>query len=330
MKFLYGLMNDAGWAGLVFEDKDKKVSLKYWISDIGDELTDLLAHLIILVVGKLYWPLYYIKEADYVDEDGWFKWKIDQEGSIVTFKFSRTKDPEIINLTIVEDEQETVYDGNISLKELLDNLIFSCSELLRKYGIVGYAKNFWMRFPMEFFLIIKDLVKGEINIDVFDDITNSGLQEMFRSDINDEIGYLQDSDITYTAFDGEDIVYPDYVYFDIAGFAYYDGVNIFNELEVGDKLLLVAEPDNEFDPFAVAVYYRGCKLGYIPRDKNERVSELLMAGNGDLLIIEITKISPETQSNQQISISVVVIIKPRKKKKAGRNVMYACKFCKKD
>ena len=55
----------------------------------------------------------------------------------------------------------------------------------------------------------------------------------------------------------------------IAGFQYYDGYDIFDQLVVGDELELRRQPDNPYDDKAIEVYTRdGHKLGYIPRIAN--------------------------------------------------------------
>ena len=41
----------------------------------------------------------------------------------------------------------------------------------------------------------------------------------------------------------------------IAGFSYWDGAEAFEKLKIGTPLDLVREPDNRFDPYAVAIYY---------------------------------------------------------------------------
>lgn len=50
-------------------------------------------------------------------------------------------------------------------------------------------------------------------------------------------------------------------------------------LEEGDRLCLVAEPDNPHDPNAVAVYWEGFKLGYVPKRDNVAVASLLARGH---------------------------------------------------
>ena len=64
----------------------------------------------------------------------------------------------------------------------------------------------------------------------------------------------------------------------IAGFQYYQGKEILSELKQNEPLVLAAEPDNQYDEFAVAIYYQTKKLGYIPRNENKSISRLLQAG----------------------------------------------------
>jgi hypothetical protein len=43
--------------------------------------------------------------------------------------------------------------------------------------------------------------------------------------------------------------------FNIAGFTYYDGVDVFYDLKIGTELQLKVEPSNRLDAYAVAIYY---------------------------------------------------------------------------
>ena len=101
--------------------------------------------------------------------------------------------------------------------------------------------------------------------------------------------------------------------FHIAGFTYYDGVDVFNELKIGTQLTLAAEPENKHDNYAVAVYYENHRLGYIPRDKNKYISKFLNFGHTELFDIKINRISPEEHPEDQIG--VVVKIKDKVEKK---------------
>ena len=61
----------------------------------------------------------------------------------------------------------------------------------------------------------------------------------------------------------------------LAGFQYYAGKQIWNELRDEDELILRREPDNRYDSRAVEIYWRDYKLGYIPRRDNTVIAQLM-------------------------------------------------------
>jgi hypothetical protein len=54
----------------------------------------------------------------------------------------------------------------------------------------------------------------------------------------------------------------------LAGFRYHGAAEVWCALRVGDRLELAREPGNPHDANAVAVLWRGHKLGYVPRRDN--------------------------------------------------------------
>ncbi|MDR0574719.1 MAG: HIRAN domain-containing protein [Tannerella sp.] len=66
----------------------------------------------------------------------------------------------------------------------------------------------------------------------------------------------------------------------VAGTTYMKNLHeIEVKLEKEQCLDLVREPDNKYDTFAIAIYNSNKeKLGYIPRDKNEMLARLMVAG----------------------------------------------------
>lgn len=66
----------------------------------------------------------------------------------------------------------------------------------------------------------------------------------------------------------------------VAGTTYRENIEEIAEwLETGANLRLQREPENKFDPQAIAVYdAQNNILGYIPRAKNEVLARLLEAG----------------------------------------------------
>jgi len=98
--------------------------------------------------------------------------------------------------------------------------------------------------------------------------------------------------------------------FHIAGFTYWEGVDVFNELKIGTQLFFATEPDNIHDPNAVAIYFysskleKNTKLGYIPRDKNKEISQFLNCGYKNIFEILINRIVNEEHPEKQISVTV--------------------------
>jgi hypothetical protein len=80
----------------------------------------------------------------------------------------------------------------------------------------------------------------------------------------------------------------------LAGFVYYDGRGLWDNLGKGDRLTLVREPANTHDTNAIRIEWQGRMLGYVPRRDNAdlarqldrgarveaRVTELTRAANG--------------------------------------------------
>jgi len=94
--------------------------------------------------------------------------------------------------------------------------------------------------------------------------------------------------------------------FHLAGFAYWDGVEVFNDLKVGSRLELRPESDNPYDPEAVAIFYENKKLGYIPRASNAQISQLLHFDN-NIFEAFICQIDLDKHPERQIRVVVKLI-----------------------
>ncbi|PTN09606.1 HIRAN domain-containing protein [Mangrovibacterium marinum] len=101
-----------------------------------------------------------------------------------------------------------------------------------------------------------------------------------------------------------------YKNFSVAGFSYYEGVLVFNKLKIGTKLTLRAEPDNKYDPLAVAIYYKRHKLGFVPRNSNYSLAKLLGAGHR---IFETRVQYVDQTASPEDQLGVVVFIKSEEK-----------------
>lgn len=64
----------------------------------------------------------------------------------------------------------------------------------------------------------------------------------------------------------------------LAGFQYYDGKVLWDNMRVGDGLTLVREPQNPHDANAVRVEWKGQPLGYVPRRDNSDVARQMDRG----------------------------------------------------
>ena len=96
----------------------------------------------------------------------------------------------------------------------------------------------------------------------------------------------------------------------LAGRKYHDADEVWDELKVETTLRLERDKDNRFDPHAVMVVYdkddEEYLLGYIPRDENETISNLLEMGWGNIFECHINKIDPEVHPEEQIHLVIKI------------------------
>ena len=64
-----------------------------------------------------------------------------------------------------------------------------------------------------------------------------------------------------------------------AGLAHHQAKQVWAQLQVGDAVALVREPDNPHDVNAVRVEWNGHVLGYLPRTDNEGIARQIDRGN---------------------------------------------------
>jgi len=90
----------------------------------------------------------------------------------------------------------------------------------------------------------------------------------------------------------------------LAGFRYHAAEEVWHELRVGDALRLEREPDNPHDPNAIAVTWRGRKLGYVPRRDNAALAWGL--DRGAPLQARISRLAPHPNPARRIEFEVFV------------------------
>ncbi|MBK7446976.1 MAG: HIRAN domain-containing protein [Ignavibacteria bacterium] len=95
--------------------------------------------------------------------------------------------------------------------------------------------------------------------------------------------------------------------FFIAGFKYYEGEEVINELTEGEELKFKRQKENEYDEKAIEIYSSsGKKLGYIPMDlnfipANIMDQEIKIAGN-------ISEIDHDAESWEKVIVSIYQIV----------------------
>lgn len=75
----------------------------------------------------------------------------------------------------------------------------------------------------------------------------------------------------------------------LAGFQYHAGKQLWPQMQVGDPLTLVREPDNVHDAKAVRVEWQGRKIGYVPRRENVDVARFM--DGGQMLVARINRLA---------------------------------------
>ena len=92
----------------------------------------------------------------------------------------------------------------------------------------------------------------------------------------------------------------------LAGFQFYAGRELWDEIKVGDALVLVREPGNPHDAHAVRVEWRGRKLGYLPRAENRAVSAEM--DRGGKVEARIARLNRHLDPWKRIQVEVFVVL----------------------
>ncbi len=90
----------------------------------------------------------------------------------------------------------------------------------------------------------------------------------------------------------------------LAGSQYYAMGEQWREMQVGDRLELIREPDNRYDRQAIRVEWRGHKLGYVPRAENRAVAAAM--DQGDKLVARIAKLTEHANPWRRVEFEVFV------------------------
>lgn len=88
----------------------------------------------------------------------------------------------------------------------------------------------------------------------------------------------------------------------LAGSQFYAAGAFWTQLQIGDRLDLVREPDNRHDARAIRVEWRGHKLGYVPRAENRLVAAAL--DRGDRLSARISRLRDDANPWRRVEFEV--------------------------
>lgn len=90
----------------------------------------------------------------------------------------------------------------------------------------------------------------------------------------------------------------------LAGFRHHAAPSVWLALRRGAPLTLALETDNPADPDAVAVFWRGRKLGYLPRSENLVAARLL--GRQRRLSARVRSLVPAAEPNARLRLDVLM------------------------
>ncbi len=94
----------------------------------------------------------------------------------------------------------------------------------------------------------------------------------------------------------------------LAGFQYHAGKTLWPQMQVGDALTLVREPENRHDARAVRVEWRGHKIGYVPRRENADVARLM--DGGQLLEARIVRLAEVRDPWSRVRFEILIPVQP--------------------
>jgi hypothetical protein len=92
----------------------------------------------------------------------------------------------------------------------------------------------------------------------------------------------------------------------LAGFQYYQGEAVWSRLKEDSPLDLVREPKNTYDYDAVQVFWGKEKIGYIPREDNRAIAQLI--DRCMPLKAKISRLSRSENPRERIGIAVEMVV----------------------
>ena len=94
----------------------------------------------------------------------------------------------------------------------------------------------------------------------------------------------------------------------LAGFQYHAGKTLWPQMQVGDGLTLIREPDNPHDANAVRVEWHGQKIGYVPRRENGDVARFM--DKGQKLEARISRLAEVRDPWSRVRFEILIPVQP--------------------
>ncbi|MCS7171733.1 MAG: HIRAN domain-containing protein [Aquificaceae bacterium] len=92
----------------------------------------------------------------------------------------------------------------------------------------------------------------------------------------------------------------------LAGYRYYSADSLYPYMKLGEELSLRREPYNPYDHKAVEVLWKGHKIGYLPREDNSVIAQLM--DRGENLRAIISELAGTERYWERIRIEVYLVV----------------------
>lgn len=102
----------------------------------------------------------------------------------------------------------------------------------------------------------------------------------------------------------------------LAGFQHHAGKQIWSQMQVGDTLTLIREPDNVHDAKAVRVEWQGQKIGYVPRRENADVARFM--DGGQVLLARINRLAEVRDPWSRVRFEILLPVQPAPVQAGGK------------
>ena len=93
----------------------------------------------------------------------------------------------------------------------------------------------------------------------------------------------------------------------LAGFQFYAGKKLWPQMQVGDVLVLVREPQNVHDRLAIRVEWNSHHIGYVPRRENRDIARLL--NQGEKVFARISRLAESRDPWARVRFEILTPLK---------------------